>query len=194
MEHDGHTWIVSFEKVGCTNLVASWHGRNYTMQQLHFHFESENMLGGHHKDMEVHLVHKAEDGAMLVIGQLLDHSDLGESRIASENGFLTTLFRAGFELDRVTHLSVMDPYSGLMSQGEEFYSYIGSLTTPPCTPNIEWVVLKDPVPITRHHVRMFEGYLQRAPQPDSYGHDDRPVQPLNDRPVKLGTISAMLSV
>jgi len=189
MEHDGHTWQASFERVNCSRLTASWHGRNYTLLQLHFHLESENMLGGHHKDMEVHLVHRAEDGSLLVIGVLLERSDLPESGLSQENGFLGTLFRVGFSLHQVMDQPLMNPYSGLMSQGQEFYTYLGSLTTPPCTPNIEWIVMRDPVPIKRQSIEEFEGYLKRASQSDSYGHVDRPVQPLNGRPVKIGTIA-----
>lgn len=197
MESNGHTWEASWQDVGCSNFVATWHGRNYTLQQLHFHFESENMLGGHHQDMEIHLVHQAADGASLVIGAFLEHSELvGQThKSLQEDGFLHQLFFHGFlphQGDSVKPGRRLNPYSGMMSQGEEFYSFLGSLTTPPCTPNLEWVVLKRSIPIAQHDVAEFEKYLRSAPQPDSYGMVDRPVQPLNGRPVKVGGISRIV--
>merc|ERR1712066_593155 len=195
-EHNGHTWEASWEDANCSNFVASWHGRNYTLQQLHFHFESENMLGGHHQDMEIHLVHQSADGASLVIGAFLEHSEVsGQSthKALEENGFLRQLFFRGFISQRSeTAARRLNPYSGLFSQGEEFYSFLGSLTTPPCTPNLEWVVLRQKMPIAQQDVDQFERYLRTAPQPDSYGMVDRPVQPLNGRPIKIGSIAKVV--
>jgi len=198
MESNGHTWEASWQDANCSNFVATWHGRNYTLQQLHFHFESENMVGGHHQDMEIHLVHQSADGAALVIGAFLEHSDFIETSHKSlqENGFLQQLFFSpGFLSQQGTAMEPaqsLNPYSGLMSEGEEFYSFLGSLTTPPCTPNLEWVVLRQTIPIAQRDIDQFERYLRTAPQPDSYGMVDRPVQPLNGRPIKIGSIAKVV--
>jgi len=190
MEHNGHTWEANFAALGCTSLVATWKGKNYTMQELHFHVESENMLGGHHQDMEVHMVHQADDGSQLVIAQFLARSQA----VDEENPFLNETFRLFEQTYRDVELSgmLMNPYAGLLRAGEEFYSFLGSLTTPPCTSGLEWIVMREPTWICPGDMDSFEEYLMSPAgyQADSYGRDDRPVQPLNGRPIALGSISA----
>ena len=60
------------------------------------------------------------------------------------------------------------------------YSYIGSFTTPPCTENVEWIVLRDPIKASRAQLEAFAARLH---------HNNRPVQPLHDRKVSSGTIA-----
>jgi carbonic anhydrase len=56
-----------------------------------------------------------------------------------------------------------------------YYQYLGSLTTPPCTEGVLWLVMKQPVAISREQLRLFA---------QLYPHNARPVQPLNGRPVR----------
>jgi len=195
LERNGHTWMVSWADANCSNFVATWHGRNYTLKQLHFHIESENMLGGHHQDMEIHLVHQAADGSSLVIGAFLEHTELSNvtHEAWEESGFLHQLFFHGFLAEnQVTSGQQLNPYSGMISEGKEFYSYLGSLTTPPCTPNLEWIVLRQSIPIKQENIDNFQQYLKQASQPDSYGRVDRPVQPLKGRPIKVGIVGGVV--
>uniref|UniRef100_A0A7S2L7I4 carbonic anhydrase n=1 Tax=Zooxanthella nutricula TaxID=1333877 RepID=A0A7S2L7I4_9DINO len=188
LESDNHTWYASFAMAGCTNLTATWHGRKYTLQQIHFHIESENMLHGHHMDMEVHMVHKSADNRSLVIGLFVQRSHI----VVEENRFLDRLLELHYSSDAITSGVLENPYLGTMKTGDRFYSFLGSLTTPPCTPNLEWVLIQDILYVAPRDIQKFEHFLKTRPQADSYGHDDRPVQPLNFRPIKIGKVSAIM--
>jgi len=188
LKRDNHTWYADFDMVGCTNLSAAWRGRNYTLQQIHFHVESENMVAGHHMDMEVHMVHTALDGSSLVIGLFVERSP----HVSKQNQMLDDLLELQFSPENIATGLFDNPYRDMLKSGDAFYSFLGSLTTPPCTPNLEWVLLRDPVYVAPKDFARFEQFLQTsASQADSEGHDDRPVQPLNGRPVKLGKVGLL---
>merc|ERR1712176_1436860 len=138
--------------------------------------------------MEVHMVHQSADGHSLVLGLLLEHS----ANVFKQNAFLHDLLELPFASDEIATGLLMNPYAGTMKEGDQFYSFLGSLTTPPCTPNLEWIVMREPILIQAATIERFESFLQTwASQADSYGHDNRPVQPLNGRQIKLGNISML---
>lgn len=156
------------------------------MTQLHFHVESENMLHGHHKDMEIHMVHQSDDGHSLVLGSFVQ----SHHAVSEQNKFLDELLELHFVSKNLSTGLLMNPYAGALKEDQAFFSFLGSLTTPPCTPNLEWVLMRDPIWVAPEDVARLERYLkQSADQADSYGRDDRPVQPLNGRPILVGRIS-----
>merc|ERR1712232_92764 len=116
-----------------------------------------------------------------------EHSGL----VSQDNQFLHELLQLGFEEDGVADGILMNPYGSMVQHGDQFYSYLGSLTTPPCTPNLVWIMMKRLIHITQADIDKFESYLMssQASQTDGYGRVDRPVQPLNGRSVKLGHVS-----
>merc|ERR1712217_18015 len=137
------------------------------------------------KDGGCHKVGLEHDGHALVIGLFLQR----HHGIAEQSVFLDELLQMRFTSNNITTGLVMNPYAGTMKTNDRFYSYLGSLTTPPCTPNLEWVVMADPIFVAPEDIAKFESYMKTsASQADSYGRDDRPVQPLNGRPIKLGRI------
>lgn len=186
MEHNGHTYEASFE--GCRNLTVQWKGRKYVMQQFHFHAESEVKVDGEHYPGEMHMVHGADDGSALVIGLFLIRTKPGQI----SNAFLHQMFQEGFEQTHLFTGKPVNPYAGLLPEGAEFFSYLGSLTTPPCTPNVEWISLIEPVQMNTADLNNFKQFLsnpRRSGQQDSYGHDNRPVQPLNNRIISIGMVA-----
>jgi len=69
----------------------------------------------------------------------------------------------------------LGPYDGLLPANRDYYRYNGSLTTPPCTEGVRWVVMKQPMTISKEQLEAFKTTL---------GFDNnRPVQPVNARPV-----------
>merc|ERR1719436_1518841 len=103
------------------------------------------------------------------------------------NKFLQMIFRHGFDKKKWVGVDPkMDPYTGLFEEGDEFYNFLGSFTTPPCTPNVEWILFKNPIPTARGNLDNLKKFLKTAKQSDEYGHDFRPVQPLHGRHIYSG--------
>src|SRR5262249_1117634 len=120
---NGHTIQVNYAP-GSSITVA---GRRFELVQFHFHKPSEEKIDGKSHDMVVHLVHKDEDGHLAVVAVLLDRG--------AENPLIRTLWDnlpAKKEAE-VAAEGVKIDASGLLPADRGYYSFIGSLTTPPCS-------------------------------------------------------------
>jgi carbonic anhydrase len=164
--NNGHTIQVNLDK-GCSCTVE---GTAYDLLQFHFHHPSEHLLSGRSLAMELHLVHKAADGALAVIGVFL--------REGAANTLLSPVFdempmAAGGEK---TLPAMLDP-SGLLPARSGYYRYTGSLTTPPCSEGLTWTVLREPVEASPEQIRNFAAL---------FPNNARPVQKLNDRVILEG--------
>ncbi|WP_067650285.1 carbonic anhydrase [Nocardia harenae] len=142
-------------------------GRRFALTQFHFHAPSEHTVDGVGADMELHLVHVAEDGAIAVLGVLMQVAEQGAA-LLPVLGELPPV--RGSRL-----AAALDPRTLLPGDLAQF-RYTGSLTTPPCTEGVAWTVLRHPVPVARDEV---ERYLARFP------HTNRPAQSANGRAVVL---------
>lgn len=201
-------FAINFSAAGCDNITAEWRGKSYKLLQYHFHMMSETMLDGKRYMGEIHLVHKAADGSDLVVGQFLDvpqsgyqgGDHLGNDYIHQLVLFLNksaqkTLHDSqlvtGDDLETADEV-VLNPYR-LLRPGSKFYNYLGSLTTPPCTPNIEWISLVEPITVSQNDFSKYHNFLvnsRRGDTQNSYGFDDRPPQPLDSRKITIGAIGA----
>ncbi|MEJ8821699.1 carbonic anhydrase family protein [Variovorax humicola] len=139
-------------------------GRHFVMQQFHFHVESEHTLNGKHAPLEGHFVFKATDGRLAVIAVMY--------REGATNALASKLLEAIGKGSKA-ELPATD-ISTLLPNSRAYYHYLGSLTTPPLTENVEWYVLKDPVALSSAQLDEFRRH---------YPHNNRQIQPLNDRPV-----------
>ena len=166
LENNGHTVQVS-PKPGSYILAG---GVRYDLQQFHFHHPAEEAVNGKLTDMDVHLVHKSADGKLAVLA-----ARLSEER-GDPNATLATLWQhlptAPGTTDKVTDM--INP-GGLLPGDRGYWTYMGSLTTPPCTEGVVWFVLKTPVVVSPEQINAFARL---------YPHDVRPPQPLNGRVVK----------
>lgn len=122
---------------------VTYNGEKYTLQQFHFHLPNEHQIKGKPvlaamANMEVHLVHKAENGSLLVIGVLINQKTANEGF-----GKILANIDGHVNLDPVQMIPGAQNTAGL-----KFYTYKGSLTTPACAPQVTWVVLKDPITIS----------------------------------------------
>jgi len=159
--HNGHTIQVT---PSATNTVR-FGGETWTLQQLHFHHPGEHAIDGQRAPMELHLVHKGARG-LLVVGVLLADGTGG----APFEPIFNALPRHEHE---ETAVAALDPVA-LLPLDRSFFTYEGSLTVPPCTENVTWVVLKAPSTVSRAQLDAFATLF-----PD----DSRPLQPLNARTI-----------
>jgi len=162
--NNGHTIEInyapgSFIRVG---------DKRYELKQFHFHHPSEETIKNKRFPMEVHLVHSDADGNLAVVSVLLEEG--------SANPLIETLWRlapktAGPEkMDDTLQINVAD----LLPANRRYFTFAGSLTTPPCTEGVGWFVLKAPVTISKRQVATFAAI---------YPYDERPTQSLNGRTV-----------
>lgn len=110
-------------------------GRHFTLRQFHFHAHSEHTIDGKSYPAELHLVHTAKDGRMAVIGVMLAPG--------AANPALDTVLQAARK-GEAHDIAAISP-DVLLPKSDAYYHYLGSLTTPPLTENVEWYVLKQPI-------------------------------------------------
>lgn len=162
--NNGHTIQVNYAP-GSFIVVGD---KRYQLTQFHFHHPSEERINGKRFEMVAHLVHAASDGALAVVAVLLD-AGAANPVIASLWQHLPTHEGPEQALD-----DVQVDVTGLLPQNRGYYTFTGSLTTPPCTEGVTWFVLKTPEPISQRQADAFARV---------YPRDARPIQPLNGRDV-----------
>jgi carbonic anhydrase len=161
---NGHTVMINYPP-GSSIRVGD---KRFELKQFHFHLPSEEMIKGKKYAMTLHLVHEAEDGSTAVVAVLLQQG--------GDNPLLDELWEdVPREKDKEALLdSVQINVTSLLPADRGYYTYAGSLTTPPCTEDVTWYVLKHPVAISAEEIREFSKL---------YRHDARPIQPVYDRVV-----------
>lgn len=115
-------------------------GKNYALQQMHWHTPSEHMIDGVREDAELHLVHRSIDGSVAVIGILfkIGHPD---PILAKVQKYLANLAEEEQKKNVLGEIRLgMFKARTLSEDTRKYYRYIGSLTTPPCSENVTWHV------------------------------------------------------
>jgi carbonic anhydrase len=171
--NNGHTIQISFPPKESPDNTIDIGGVKYRLVQFHFHQPSEEHLHGHSSEMVVHLVHQRGEGAdmrLAVVAVLL--------RLGTANPLIHTLWQhipADVSHEPVEVPGVTINAANLVPPGHGYYTYHGSLTTPPCTEIVTWYILKAPIAVSPGQVEAFKKY---------YSNNARPVQPLNGRKVQ----------
>ena len=165
IEDNGHTIEVTVGEGSSITVM----GRRYELKQFHFHRPSEERVNGRRFDMVVHLVHKDDDGNIAVVAVLLDKGD-------GENPLIQTLWN-NMPLESGMSLSpaVAIDLNKLLPENRAYYTYMGSLTTTPCSENVLWMVFKQPLSLSSEQVSIFSRL---------YKNNARPIQPSWDRLIK----------
>jgi carbonic anhydrase len=143
-------------------------GREFALKQFHFHHPSEELVEGRHHEMGVHLVHADAAGHLAVVAVLFDAG--AENRTVRQ--LWNNLGEQGHEKRRD---DVRIDAADLLPADRGYYTFEGSLTTPPCTENVTWFVLKQPVSLSTAEIAEFA---------KRYPDDARPAPPLYGRIVK----------
>lgn len=162
--NNGHTIQINLPNSGS----ARFDGLEYKLVQFHFHTPSEEKIDSMASHMVVHLVHKAGDNKLAVVGVLF--------KLGKENAALKPIFDNLPPKETMTRpLNVFNP-ADLIPADPIYYGYTGSLTTPPCSEDVKWHVMKKPIEIS---------YAQLAAFKKLYKMNARPIQPLNGRRVQV---------
>lgn len=155
---NGHSITVGAE--GNSSVI---NGRTFNLLQFHYHSLSEHTINGIHTPLEVHFVHLGEDGRLAVIGVMIEEGQFnGEFEKVLNN----------IAAEKQENLGIILDYSELIPENKGYYHYIGSLTTPPLTENVEWYILKETIEISKEQINKFNEY---------YSANNREVQELEGR-------------
>jgi carbonic anhydrase len=142
--------------------------RMFELQQFHFHRPSEERINGRGYEMVVHLVHRDGEGKLAVLALLLER---GKPQPAIQTVWNNLPLEKG---DTSAPTIVLDP-NDLLPQKREYYTYMGSLTTPPCTEGVLWLVMKEPVQASPSQMALFSRL---------YPFNARPIQAASGRMIK----------
>lgn len=157
--NNGHTIQVNLTDAG----AAVIDGKSYALAQFHFHNPSEHAVAGTRAPMEAHFVHKAEDGALAVLGVMLTGG--------GDNALLDAVMAAAPAQAGEADLAPMD-IATFLPAGRSYFRYQGSLTTPPCSEIVVWTVLQEPLAVSDGAIAAFAGIFPM---------NARPLQPTNRR-------------
>ncbi len=147
---------------------ARFDNLEHKLVQFHFHTPSEERIDGMAQHMVAHLVHRAGDTRFAVVAVLIK---LGKENKALKPVFDSLPQRESLRAD----IPALNP-ADLLPADPTYFSYAGSLTTPPCTEEVKWYVMKAPIEVS---------YRQFAAFKALYKMNSRPVQPLNGRRVQV---------
>lgn len=162
---DGHTIQVNYAP-GSTISVA---GTRYELVEFHFHKPGEEKISGKGHDMEAQLVHRSKDGKLAIVAVLLNEG--------KESALIKTLWanlpqtKDKENVVDAVKINVLE----LIPRDKSYYTFAGSLTSPPCTEDVKWFVLKTPTQISADEIARFG---------KSYPMNARPVQELNARDIQ----------
>ena len=166
--NNGHSIQYNFEKGDFIVLE----GNEYKLMQIHFHEPSEHTINGIRYPLEMHSVHISEDDKIAVLAIMAMEGESSEpftflEKYLPVNSGETKLIDTNFDLNQN------------LPEDKRYYTYAGSLTTPPCTQNVTWFVYRTPISISVDQVKK----LQKLMPLNNY----RDEQPINGRIVKQYT-------
>ncbi|MDU0328433.1 carbonic anhydrase family protein [Microbacterium sp. KSW2-21] len=168
LEDTGHTVQLSDEGDGS---LVTYDGSTYELAQMHVHTPSEHTVDGVAAAAEFHFVHQNEAGDRLVIGVLAEQGAASAAYASFAVGAAEAA-EAGAEADLDLDVAALLPRS------LEHFAYEGSLTTPPCTENVQWIVLTTPITLSAEQLDDLDA---------AHPGNTRPTQLLGDRVITRGS-------
>lgn len=142
--------------------------RMFELQQFHFHRPSEERINGKAFEMVVHLVHRDAEGRQAVLALLLE-------RGAPQATIQTVWNNLPLEKFETMQPSILLDPAEMLPARRDYYTYMGSMTEPPCSEGVLWMVMKQPVQASPAQMALFSRL---------YPLNARPVQPANGRIIK----------
>jgi len=162
--NNGHTVQVNYDAGSDIELDTV----RYELLQFHYHAPSEHVIDGKSFPAEIHLVHKNAEGGLAVIGILLEEGN-------ENSAFDPFMNHLPTEKSEVQDAGVTIKVHEFLPVIQTTFRYSGSLTTPPCTEGVSWLLMTMPVGLSAEQLSKLESIFEDG--------NNRPVQPLNERPL-----------
>lgn len=164
IHNNGHTVQVDFKEGG--ELMLD--GDRFQLKQFHLHTPSENKIHGKQYPLEIHFVHANAKGELAVVGMMYAQG--------AENPQLARIWNSlPKQKGQTVELKQPQSVNHLLPKNLDYYRFSGSLTTPPCSEGVRWLILKE---IQTASAKQIEDFAKLLGHPNN-----RPVQPLNGRVV-----------
>ena len=163
--NNGHTIQVDVD--GDNSMTVR--GTTYKLLQFHFHLPSEERINYKSFAMVAHLVHKSQDGQLAVLAVLIDP---GAANSLMEKVWTYMPLDSG---DKVRMPVGLIDINEFLPKDKRYFQFMGSLTTPPCTEGVLWLVMKNPSQLSEEQIAVFSRF---------YRNNARPIQPQNTRVIK----------
>lgn len=160
--NNGHTVQVNYQ--AGSDVVID--GQTFHLKQFHFHTPSENTIEGKSYPLEAHFVHANDQGQLAVVAVMFEE---GKANSELEKAFHEMPEHA----DEAVVLKTAVDAAKLLPQKLDYYRFEGSLTTPPCTEGVRWLVIKQTQQASHEQIEHFMHAVHH--------HNNRPVQPINAR-------------
>lgn len=160
--NNGHTVQVNYHK-GSSIKVD---GIEFNLLQFHFHAPSENHIDGKSYPLEAHLVHADKDGNLAVVAVMFEE---GKQNEGLKQAWSKMPQHSGDKYELSADVNVKD----ILPENRDYYRFNGSLTTPPCSEGVRWLVLKQAVTASKAQIKSFKHALHEP--------NNRPLQAANAR-------------
>ena len=143
--------------------------KEYKLAQFHLHTPSEHQINGKNFDLEFHFVNENATNQLAVLGLMVKEG--------ASNPFLEKAWNVIPSEETTEAVKLTEPIDlmSLLPKDTDSFQYNGSLTTPPCSEAVKWIVLEEPIEMSKEQIDKFRNIF-----PDNH----RPVQSLNEREVK----------
>ena len=166
VQNNGHTIQVNYPFPSSTSTMTV-DGKTYQLVQFHLHTHSEHLINGEAAALELHLVHQDQQGNLAVVGVMLENG-------AINNDLQTVFASMPQQVGTNTAIGTINA-SNFLPANRSYYGYQGSLTTPPCSEGVKWIVLKNPITASQAQIDAFTNIFQV---------NARPHQHLNGRTIR----------
>ncbi|WP_145573267.1 carbonic anhydrase [Yersinia alsatica] len=161
--NNGHTLQINVAK-GDTIEID---GELFTLQQFHFHVPSENEINGQQFPLEAHLVHMNDQGELLVVAVMFN--------VGAANPELNKAWgQIPEKLNQQVALKEALNLNALLPTDKHYYRFSGSLTTPPCSEGVRWLVMKNPLTVSAEQITQFKSAIH-------HDANNRPIQQYHGR-------------
>jgi len=162
--NNGHTVQLNYQDGSHIKID----GKTFSLLQFHFHTPSENNINNQSFPLEAHLVHADKDGNLAVVAVMFKE---GAANKALEQAWEKMPKHAGDKHQLSSSVNVND----ILPLNRDYYRFNGSLTTPPCSEGVRWLVMKQAITVSKQQIATFSEVLHEP--------NNRPIQAINARTV-----------
>lgn len=159
---NGHSLQFNFD----SNSNLTYNNKTYTLVQFHAHEPAEHTINGIRYPLELHFVHQAADHSNLVVAVFVQEGQ--QNSYFEKLSVFKKLAKNGSE-----NTDILFNPEHLYPHNHSYYRYTGSLTTPPCSEPVTWILFRQPITLSKAEIAEIAQYLPK--------NNNRPVQQLNNR-------------